>query len=272
MRLTSLLVISALSSLTHISHAFPLKPQAPPKQPAVRRRVAYSVVAVDGGSVPTPSSASVPDLLTLIQTSDSVKTVTASASSTSPSIETIITTKTVSEMEPAKTVDIIFIQDITENPAPTTSPSYTLVNPAETPISSSTVPPPSQTFTSVSSVKCVISFSTSTLSSASTWTSIPAVSMSLASLNRASEAAQPAEAKNPEAKGPEAAASIPSPLQPPPPAVISSSTLPTASTKTYDDGMWHTSYPVWNATSTLLSGASATAVGTGRARNLWKKG
>ena len=264
MRLTSLLLVPALSSLNHLAHAFPLNPPALRKQPAVQKRVAYSVVAVDGGSAVTPPAVPVPDVLTLIQTSDSIETVTAPASSTPLSIETIVAIKTVSELEPAKTVDIIITQNVTKTPSPTAIPSYIVVNPADTPTSTSSVPLIRQTFTSAPTS---LPSSTLTLSSTSTWSSIPTVSMPLSSSNWAAEAAHGAEAKHSGAKASEDTPAIQPP--PSPPAITSSSTLPTASTKTYDDGRWHTSYPAWNATSTALSSASATAVGTGRAEILW---
>ena len=286
MRLTTLLFVSALSSLGHISRAFPLKPQAPPNQPAVRRRVAYSVVAVNGGSAATPPAVSVPDTLILIQTSDSTVTVTAPASTMPPSIEMIVATNVVSELEPTKTVDITVTQELTKTPSPTAIPSYIIINPPETLTSSSMIFLPSQTHTSVPIMKSANSFSTSTatpilssnVSSISIWTSIPTTLMPLESSHRASEAAPQAEEKRPESAIPEAALQIPSPLPPPPPpptpspTITNSSTRPTASSKKYDSGKWHTSYPVWNMTSTVFSSASTTVIGTGRAQHLWKKG
>ena len=256
MRLTSLLVISVLSFSIQTSHPFPLKPRAPPKRPAVQRRVAYTVVAVDGDSAATPPAVSVPDTVTIIQTSDSIETATAHASSTPPSIIKIVATQIITD---AKTVDIILTQDFTKILSMTKTLSYSVVNPLETPKSSSRVPFTSQTFTSAPSANYVTSFSisTPTLSSTSTWTSVPTISMPSTSSNWASEAAHLAEAKEPATKDPKAAARIKSQIPPPPlrPSVTIFSTLPTASTKTYDDGMWHTSYPVWNATSTVLSSA-----------------
>ena len=274
MLLTSLLVMLALFSLNPITHAFPLKSQAPPKQRAVRRRVEYSVVAVDGGSVATPPAAPGPDVITLLQTSDSIETVTVPASSTPQAIESIVATKIVSELEPAETMDIIVTHEITTTPSPTTVASYIVVNPMETPTSSSQKPIKSQTFTSVSSSKCVTSFSTSTLilSLTSTWTSISTSTLPLANSNRTSDAAHLAEAKDSEGKDPKATALVSSSPLPPPHAGTSVGNVPTASTKTYDNGMWHTSYPVWNSTSTILSSVSATASGTGTAQTLLKKG
>lgn len=274
MYLTSLLFLSALSSLNLISHALPIKPQALPKQPAVRRRVAYSVVAVDGGSASTPSSAPVPGVLTPTQTSHSIETVTAPASSTPRSIETVSVTKVVSELEPAKTVFITLAQNIIQSTPPATIPSYIVVESAQKPTSSLTVPLSSQTYTNFQSGNCVTSFSTLNINTPSgyVWGTIPSVSIPLASSYRASEATHSAEAKHPEGKGSEIVASTLYPSPPPPPATTMFRTLSTFSTKTYDDGKWHTSYPVWNATSTVRSSASTTAVATGRAQNVWRKG
>ena len=262
MRITSFLIVSVLSFL---SHAFPMKPQSP-KQPAFRRRVAYSVVAVDGGSATTTSAAIVPDILTLIRTSDSIETITDLASSTPRSIETLVVTKVISEMEPAKTVYISLTQDASKSPSSIITTSYAVIDPAEIPTTSSTLPLTSQIYTSVPSESCVTSFSTSTVTpSSNIFSSTLTVFTPIASSSQASENAPP-----PDAEGLEAAARTSA--SPAPPAITNLSTVLTDSTKTYDDGRWHTSYPVWNATSTVHSGNSTTAVSTGRAPNLWKKG
>ena len=268
MYLTSLLFISALSTLNLISHAFPTKPQELTKQPAVRRRVAYSVVAVDGGSASTPSSAPVPGVLTSTQTSHSIETVTAPASSTPRSIETVSVTKVVSELEPAKTVFVSLAQDVIQSTPPATIPSYMVVDSAPKPTSSLTVPLSSQTYTNFQSGNCVTSFVKANTPSSYVWRTISSISIPLASSYRASEATHSPEAKHPEGKGSEIVASTPYPS----PAITMFRTLSTSSTKTYDDGKWHTSYPVWNTTSTILSSTSATAVATGRAQILWRKG
>lgn len=270
MRLTFLQVISSLYFFNHISHALPLRPQAFPEQPAVQRRIAYSVVAVDGGLAAMTPATPETDTLTIIQTSDIIETVTAPASSTPPSIETFVVTKTVSESEPAKTVFTSLSQDVTKTPPPTKTPWHMVIDPTL----SSTVPVTSQTFTTVSIGNCLTLFSTSTLTLSSSYisSSVPTGSHSLASSNKGSESVRLPEAKHPEAKGPEAAVSISASPPPLVPSITKHSTSQTSSTKTYDDGMWHTSYPVWNATSTVLSSTLATAVGSGRAQKLWKKG
>ena len=256
MRLLSLLVASVLFSLIDISNAFPLNIQVSSKQPAVRRHVAYSVVAVDGGgSAATSPTPPAPDTITLIQTaSDIIATVTVSPSSTPASIETVVATKIVSVSEPTKTVDVIVSQDISSNPSPTSILSYMVVNPAETSTLSSTTLPTSQTSTSIMDLKYASSFPTSTptLFSIFTWTSIPTLSTPMATSNRVSGKTHSAEAKNSKSM------------------TISAQSTPT--TKTYDDGSWHTTYPMWNATSTVPSCASATVFGVGRAQNIWKKG
>ena len=272
MYLTSFLFISALSSLNLISHAFPMKSQELTKQPAVRRRVAYSVVAVDGGSASTPSSAPVPGVLTPTQTSHSIETVTAPASSTPRSIETVSVTKVVSELEPAKTVFVSLAQNVIQSTPPATIPSYMVVDSAQKPTSSLTVPLSSQTYTNFESGNCVTSFVKVNTPSSYGWRTIPSIYIPLASSYPASEATHSPEAKHPEGKGSEIVASTPYPSPPPPPAITMFRTLSTSSTKTYDDGKWHTSYAFWNTTSTILSSTSATSVATGRAQIEWRKG
>ena len=272
MRLTSLLVVSLLCSFNHMSHAFPLRPQASPKEPAVRRRVAYSVVAVDGGSAAITPAAQGPDTFTLIQTSDRIEIVTAPASSTPLSIETISVTNIMSESEPKQTVFVSFTQDITKTPSPTMMPSSIAIDAAENYTLSSTVELTSEILTSVSNENYITSFSTSTLTPPTIIisSSVPTISNPMANPDWASEPAHSADEKIPETIGPAAATSISTAVRPPPPDSTEPITIPTTSTKTYDDGRWHTSYPVWNMTSAVLSSASATAVGTSGAHSHWK--
>lgn len=272
MCLTSILFILALCS-NLLSHAFPLRPLASPKQPAVRRRVAYSVVAIDGGSAATTSAAPATDILTLTRTSDSIITVTAPASSTPPSIETVVVTDIVSEMDPEKTMFISLTQVLPKPTSRNTISSCIGIDPAETPTLLSTASLISQTFTSASGGNCVASSSIAKVITPSSHfpTSMPTPSIHLASSSRVPEAAHSPEALNPEAKGPEMAASISSPLPAPSPTITKTGTLPTSSTMTYDE-RWHTTYTGWNATTTAFSSASRTSNGTGRVQNFWKKG
>ncbi|KAM0795028.1 hypothetical protein BDR22DRAFT_873011 [Usnea florida] len=256
MRLMSLLVASVLFSLIDVSNAFPLNSQVSSKQPAVRRRVAYSVVAVDGGgSAATSPTPPAPDTITLIQTaSDIIATVTVSPNSTPRSIETVVATKIVSVSEPTKTVDTIVPQDVSSNPSSTSTLSYMIVNPAETSTLSSTTLPTSQTSTSIMNLKYASSpsTSTSTLFSAFTWTSTPTLSKPMTKSNPDSERTHPSEAKHSKS------------------TIVSAPSTPTS--KICDDRTWRAIYPMWNATSTVPSRASATVFGVGRAQNIWKKG
>ena len=271
MRLKSLLVTAVLCSLNLLSHASPLRLLASPKQPAVQRRVAYSVVAVDGGSAATTSS-TVMSSSTLTRTLDSIETVTAPLSTTPPSIETVVVTNVVSGLEPAKTVFLSFTQEITKSLFSTTVPSYIVIGPAGTPTLSSTLPPTSQALVGASNGNCVTSFSTSTMTiqSSHIWSSTATVPTPLRNSNRTSDAVHPPKAKHLEEKGPEASASTSSSSPPPPLAITNPGTLSMSSSKTYDDGRWHT-YPARNATSTVFSSASATVVGTSRVQENWKK-
>ena len=272
MHLTCFLVTSALCSSNLLAHAFPLKLLASPKQPAVQRRVAYSVVAVDGGSAATTSSA-VQSSFTLMRTSDSIETVTAPSSSTPPSIITAVVTDLVSGSAPAKTVFLSFTQEVTKSLFPTTVPSYIVIDPVGTPTLSSTLPLTSQAFASASNGNCVTSFSISTMTTESTHilSSAATAPIYLANSNRTSDAVHPPKAEHLEGKGPEAGAGTSSSSPPPPPTVTSPGTLSMSSSKTYDNGMWHTSYPVGNATSTAISNASGTVVVTSRALESRKK-
>ena len=255
MRLTSLLVILSLCSSRHISHAFPLKPRASPKGPAVERHVAYSVVAVDGGSATATQAVQGPFTLTLIQTMDSIETVTAPISSAPPLTENISITDVINDSEPAKTMFI----SLTLTSSPTTIPSYIFAE--ATPTLSSRAPSQSQPVAGVPGGKCVTSSSALKVAlSSNSIAPMPTASIYSASSNRISNATHPLEANNPEAKLPDAAGYILSPSSRQPPLSTTFSTLPTVSTKIYDDGRWHTSYPVRNASATVLTSASATAV------------
>lgn len=264
MCLRSLLFILALCSLKLVSHAFPLKPQPHSKQLPVRRRVAYSVVAVDGGSDATASAGSVTDIFTLIHTSDSIKTVTAPASSTPPSLKTIVVTNFVSEPEPEKTVFISLIQESTPSMSPTATPSNSMIDLTATSASLSTVPLTSYTSNIFSSGNCVNATSTSQSITPTSlfWSYTPTAAVPLESSTGT---------KGPEASGSEVAVNI-STFPTPTPSMTESSAFPTSSTKTYNDGRWHTSFPFWNATLTMLSSASTTAVSTGRANLPWGMG
>ena len=262
MYLTSLIFITLLCSLNRTSHAFPLNPQESPKQPALRRRVVYSVVAVDGGSDATTSAAPVTDTLTLTQMSNSIKTVTLSASSTPPSIETIVVTNVVSELEPEKTMFLSPTQDITKSVSTRGNPSHGSIDSAAASSSSSTAPLTSYTSTGVLSGKSGYGCSTSQMITLSKFSWSPTATISVALANTG-------KAKQPEATSPKVTVNTSLTLLAPPPAITKPSTLPAFSKKTYDHGRWHTSYPFWNATSTLLSSASTTAVGTGRAQTPW---
>ena len=256
------LLILVLCSLKLVSHAFPLKPQTYSKQPLVRRHVTYSVVAVDGGSDATTSAASVTDFFNLIHTSDSIKTVTAHASSTPPSTETVVVTSVVSELEPKKTIFISLAQDGTQSMSPTATSSYSMVDLAAASASSSTVPLTSYTSSSVSSGNCANASSTSQSITPTSlfWSPTPTVFLGTTT-----------KAKCPEASGSEVATNI-STFPTPTPTITESSAFPTFLTKTYNDRRWHTSYPIWNSTLTIMSSASTTLASTGRAQNPLGKG
>lgn len=273
MCLTSILFILALCSFNILSHALPLRPLASPKQPAVRRRVAYSVVAIDGGSAATISAAPATDILTLTRTPDSIKTVTVPASSAPPSIETVVVTDIVSELEPQNTMPMSLTQLPPKPTSRSTISSRIGIDTAETPSLAPTAPPTSQTSTSTSGGNYVVLSSIAKVITPSSYfaTSIPIASVHLASSSRAPEAACSPKASNPKRKGSEVTTRISSSNPAPSPAITKTGTLPTSSVMTYDE-RWHTTDTGWNATTTTFSSASRTSNGTGRVQDFWRKG
>ncbi|KAK0513175.1 hypothetical protein JMJ35_004161 [Cladonia borealis] len=259
MRVKSLFLVFTLSSYSLISHAFPLIPQAPARQPALRRRVAYSVVAVDGGSAAASSSANAPVVTTIIQTSDQTETVTAPPITLPPSTETITSTAILTTLEPAKTVDV----SVTQSPGPV---AYQVVNADESSPSPSTSYI-TETFTASSSVNSKSSTSTKTSTLTSTSTSISTLSTTPAISSATIPGAEPAIITTAPAQ---AGWVAPAGLLPPSSTITTYSTHSTTTSKTYDDGMWHTTWRVWNATSTTPTTSIATAVITSGSYDDWK--
>ena len=260
MQVKSLFLVFTLSSFSLFSHAFPLIPQAPARQPALRRRVAYSVVAVDGGSAATSSSPNAPVVTTIIQTSDQTETVTAPPTTLPPSTETITSTAILTTSEPAKTVDV----SVTQSPDPM---SYQVVN-ADESSPSPTTSYITETFTVSSSVNCISSTSTESSTLTSTSTSVSNHGTTPVISPGTIPGAEPAIITTAPA---EAGWVAPSGLLPPSSAITTSSTHSTTTSKTYDDGMWHTTWRVWNATSTIPTTSVATAIITSGGYDAWNQ-
>ncbi|KAK3167385.1 hypothetical protein OEA41_010512 [Lepraria neglecta] len=260
MQIRSVLLVYLFSSLSLLSHAFPLIPQEPPTKSALRRRVAYSVVAVDGGSAATSPTANGNPVQTIIQTSDQTETVTALASTPLPSTEIVVSTIMVNESQPAKTVDVSITKVTTKAFSPTSPPSSKVVN-ADDAAPFPTVDFVTKTSTALTTVDCTSS-SSSTFSTSST--AMPTTTSKI-SLTTIVPSTPPQYAKPGTETGAPAEAGwvAPAGLLPPPSSTLTSYiTQPTTTSKTYDDGMWHTTWRTWNATSTMPSSSSTTATAT----------
>ena len=262
MRVKSLLIMLIFASQSLPSQAFPMKSQASHERPAVQRRVAYSVVPVDGGSTATSSSANLPLIKTIVHTSEQTEIVTAPAVTLPPSFETIISTAVITTSGPAVTVHIS-----TSESAPPTI--YQVVNPDE----SSTPPTTSYvTVTSTASRSLVCTSSDSVVLS----TSVSAFVSTSGSTPSITQVASPTSMPDIEATmittaPAEAGWVAPPGLLPPSSTIMTYGTQSAKTSKTYDNGMWHTTWRIWNATSTASNSFTAPAsITTGTLYN-WKK-
>ncbi|MCJ1277393.1 hypothetical protein MMC21_005205 [Puttea exsequens] len=289
MQLTSLVLVTALSYFPLISNSFPVKPQEP-ASPTLRKRAAYSVVAVDGGAAataaPTLDNAPLPQAAaaTLIQTIEQTETVAGPVVTVPPSIETVVTTKVVTDNEPAKTIQVVVTQAVNHAEVNPSKEIYKVVD-----VENNIPPPPPKattTTTASTTIKCISTKSTVTpLAINATPPSIaPTTSSSTSPISPpfAPKIAIPSM----ELKAPVRAGWSPPAGLLPPPSSSSASSIPlptataytsqwqqqTTTTKTFDDGMWHTTYPAWNAGSTGTSSSAATAAITGQAYQAWRRG
>ncbi|KAK4691286.1 hypothetical protein P7C71_g5677, partial [Lecanoromycetidae sp. Uapishka_2] len=269
LQLMSHLFIS-FSLLLLTASAFPIKPQEPP---ALQRRAAYSVVAVDGGTAATSTAdaAQPPPATTIIQSVDETITVTAPAITLPPSTDTIVATQVVTDSEPAQTVEVVVTHDITKTTSLPSKLKYVVVNddtPAvESATTTTSTPLTSTSRSSSTPTTSIISTSSTMVSSTPTSTAVPTSTPAVSSTPRSSSitittstlpqiSLPPFEAVVPEEKG----WSPPAGLAPPP--SLSTSATPSTSTtawststptvtptpKTYDDGMWHTNKPTGTKT------------------------
>ncbi len=237
------IVFQVLSfSLPLLIHALPLSPS----EPAIQRRVAYNVVAVDGSSggdsggnpsnktppPPAPLPTQAPSPTTVVQAVDQTKTVTISASTQPESTETIIATQIVKEEAEASTVT----KSIIETSVPSSKPAIIIVNAQEAVVSQAVA---ASTTTPTSTASASRSSSTSSSSSVVSTSSPPGPTSSLSSAAATSSSSP-----------------VPSWVvasqwaQPSQPSVTSAAVQPNG--QKYDDGTWHTSYPAWNSSSTAV--------------------
>ena len=250
MTLFTLSKLFHLSSLFILAQSYPLRPQDAAPPVLVLRRVAYSIVAVDGGSAATSTPAMISVLKTVTKTTDETKTITASATATPPLTKLVVSTKIISESQSPKTVMVTKTQNAVQQPATESSP-YSIVDPEETAAASLQL--------STSS-----SYSSSPPSYLSSTPSISTISTTICPTTTSFQPQKPSSYTfNLPSSSISTSISLP-PQTPTAPASSPTSTVATAfkNSKSFGPGLWHQSYPYSNATWT--SKPSCTAYGTGR--------
>ncbi|KAL6718928.1 hypothetical protein ACLMJK_003163 [Lecanora helva] len=239
-----------------------------------RKRAAYSVVAVDGGAAAASSMSNEQRPTTVFQTAEKTETITAPTVTLPPSTETVVSIATVSTSEPAKTIEVSVTQAITATlqaslPSPETSSKrvYAVVNIDST----STSPSSTAVYTTQTSPSLMtLEHTASTSGPTHTFTSGPTSQVALAASPSSNAFSLPSTALIAVSTAPIATtipakgAQLPPGLKPPSSsATYKAATQPTSASRTYDDGLWHTTYRSWNATSTVpcLSGTATSTFG-----------
>lgn len=236
MRIACNLIFISLSPLALLTYAIPIDFQDVPKYIKIRDRAAYSVVAVDGSSESISSTSTVPQTQIVVQTVDDTKTVTVSPSASSGPTKTIVSTKLIvgsaiqnTVVLPSKTAEIS-MNEVTHLPKTSslvlspespkaTSPAtlYSVVNPAETALTSTYI----HTSTDSHHSKTIKQITTEKRHAV--MTTITITSSHSAQSQLCSNATSTYE------------------LQTPP------------ASQSYDNGLWHTSYPYPNMISSTTS-------------------
>ncbi|KAL8793016.1 MAG: hypothetical protein Q9195_004420 [Heterodermia aff. obscurata] len=236
-----------LSSLPLLTDSLPFQP----REAFVQRRAAtYSVVAVDGssGSAPSSSFAQQAAATTVIQSVDVTETITAPAQTVPPATETRLSTITVEKTQPAKTVDVTL-------PAATILKTISADSTSVSTVSISVVPDAS-TLTISYTPTLVTSTSSSTSSRETSTTVNTSTSSTFTSLSHSLASSISTTIPTPQ---PHPTAIIPVPVTPSP--SVPTTVLPVQQSSSMQ---WHTTYPLWNATSATTSyQTAATAASTG---------
>ena len=259
-----------LSFSSLLSDAFPMVP----RQLAIPKRAAYSVVAVDGGSA-TSSPSTVPGAAIIYQTSEQTKTVTAPTVTVSPPAKTLTSTAVISALEPVHTIEVSITKEITRSLAPpslpaevSSTPAYTVVSGDSNPTTkandvyitqistvsttlecasstqhslqasgSSSILSPSTLILPSTSVSSTGSASVHVISLATKTSPSLAVAVTLLSTATVDTTIQAETTLLPVGLAPLSSSSVTTTTMQPP-----------ITSLTYDNGPWHSSYRSWNAT------------------------
>ena len=231
MHISSSLCLLFLSTFINVVSTLPFSAQNRDTQQIKQKRVPYSVVPVNGGST-----------VITTQAETVTKTVTVSPTTVDALTATVVSTVLLSEAAAATTILITISGGYLTTTSASTSPSFSIVNPSQ-PTETVVIPVIGPGPISISSSSGTASLSqpptpflpdtTSTLS-ASTPTTPSILSTIYISIFE-------------------------------PSTTISYGPQLTSTTKTYDNGLWHTTYPSWNATYSTTS-TSGTLLPTAFAR------
>ncbi|KAK3318690.1 hypothetical protein B0H66DRAFT_558030 [Apodospora peruviana] len=219
-------IFLSISVIFESCYSLPLNEQRVPQPNVLAPRATYSVVPINGGrpsSGPGSGSGSgsgqgnpaVTVVHTVVETAPPKTSIQTVYKSSPPTTDTVFVTKT---------VPIVPIQ-----PNPTTT--TTIIYAASSTSTSPTAVPATSAIT-ISTTSSTISLQTSTLPVSSLTSSLP---ISYPSLGLATPSTIVASIIA-------SSATTSPPLQ-------TSSGVSSSSSSTYDDGMWHTTYPAWNGTS-----------------------
>ena len=268
--------------LIQISYALPLNAVPKLRDLQLERRVAYSVVNVDGGGMGASATANAnainPDVTTIVATSDQTTTVILTAT---PRVDRIEVTKTIQQSAAPTTVAVTVVDTERSTPSPEAQPKIEVVNAdgnqptstSERPITTSKL---SQTTTIIDQVVTVVPVP---LSSSQTTTSSPLPSSSAFSTTSSSCSTSTSSFSS--SPLPESSSHVntqtsndveswanPSAVTTTSTMMTTTSALTSSYSKSYDNGMWHTSYPAWNATSSGTTNSYPAPSGTG---TWWQK-
>ena len=220
-----------LSSLAFLTHNAPVMPREPPQYPAFQKRASYSVVDVGGNSInPSPSISSNVENHTVTQVLESTKTVTASPQGRRGPQATIISTK----LMPGSVAATVTLTPsataatLTRSiPYITSQTSFVTIVDKSTYYDQTTVA--YNIADPVQNNKSICTFATSsTTESTIRGCSKTRRESSQAPLTGSSHPAVP-------------------------------ESQPSSKRLNYDDGLWHTSYPIYNTTSSTIYLASQIA-------------
>ncbi|KAE8445787.1 hypothetical protein EG329_012845 [Mollisiaceae sp. DMI_Dod_QoI] len=237
MRLHFSTTLFVASSLLCLGSSLPFFP----RKAALEPRATYSVVPVDGGSAAPTNTAGqgeVTIVKTVVETPTPATQTIIETDTLPPTTDIIISTQTVAGPETTQTVDITLTPVAT--PTTVTATEYSVID-ISTP--TTIVLPPTATTSQTSTKSSELAAPPNTSTNTAPTISVPktTISSTTADLSLSATASASSTAKNSNTS-----------------SITTSIPLASASTASYDNGQWHTTYPTWsNGTATLRTAATS---------------